>query len=117
MVLSIKFGKSMTSQTCAFEKSSSGQWPSLQLERQRKPALLAFKCVNGLTPFIFKEYFKRVSHGRGTRGDSAYETHSAAKRSNAVLRKRMRSATDKSQISNGYMQKHKREKKASLFLQ
>ena len=72
MVLSIKFGKSMTFQTCAFEKSSSGQWPSLQLqlERQRKAALLAFKCVNGLTPFIFKEYFKRVSHGRGTRGDS-----------------------------------------------
>ena len=48
---------------------------------------------------------------------SAYETHSAVKRSNAVLRKRMRSATDKNKIYNGYIQKHKREKKASLFLQ
>ena len=46
----------------------------------------------------------------------AYETHSAVKRPNAVLCKRMRSATDKSKINSGCMQKHTREK-AALFLQ
>ena len=47
----------------------------------------------------------------------AYETHSAVKRSNALLCKRMRSATDKSKIKYGCMQKYKREKKAALFIQ
>ena len=46
-----------------------------------------------------------------------YETHSTVKRPNDVLCKRMCSATDKSKIDNGCMQKHKREKKAALFLQ
>ena len=46
-----------------------------------------------------------------------YETHSAVKRPNAFLCKDMRSATDKSKINNGCMQKHKREKEATLFLQ
>ena len=49
--------------------------------------------------------------------DSAYETHSAVKRPNAALCKRMRSVTDKSKINNGCMQKQKREKKAALLLQ
>ena len=48
--------------------------------------------------------------------DNSYETHSAVKRPNAVLCKRMRSATDKSKINSGCMQKHTREK-AALFLQ
>ena len=47
----------------------------------------------------------------------SYETHSAVKRPNAVLCKRMRSATDKSKINSGCMQKHTREKKAASFLQ
>ena len=47
----------------------------------------------------------------------SYDTHSAVKRPNAVFSKRMRSATDKSQINNGWMQKHTRENKAALFLQ
>ena len=50
-------------------------------------------------------------------GQISYETHSAVKWSNAVLCKRMRSATDKSKINSGCMQKHAREKKAALFLQ
>ena len=50
-----------------------------------------------------------------TKSHITYETHSAVKRPNAVLCKRMRSATDKSKISSVCMQKHKREKKAALF--
>ena len=46
---------------------------------------------------------------------ATYETHSAVKRPNAVLCKRMRSATDKIKINSGCMQKHTREKKAALF--
>ena len=46
-----------------------------------------------------------------------YKTHSAVRRSNTAICKRMRSATDKSKISNGCIQKHKREKRAALFLQ
>ena len=57
-------------ETCAFGKSSSGQWPSMQSERQRKAALFAYKCVNGITPYIFKDCFKKVSHCKGTRGDT-----------------------------------------------
>ena len=57
-------------ETCVFGKSFSGQWPSLQSERQRKAALFAYKCVNGTTPYIFKDNFKKVSHGKGTRGDT-----------------------------------------------
>ena len=57
-------------QTCAFGKSSSGQWPSLQSERQRIAALFAYKCVNGWTQNIFKDYFKKASHGKGTRSDA-----------------------------------------------
>ena len=44
-----------------------------------------------------------------------YETHSAVKRSNAVLCKRMHSATEKSKTNSGCMQKHTREKRAALF--
>ena len=36
--------------------------------------------------------------------NTPYETHSAMKRPNAVFSKRMRSATDKSKINNGWMQ-------------
>ena len=46
----------------------------------------------------------------------SYETHSAVKRPNAIFSKRMRSATDKSKINSGCMQKHTREKKCALFL-
>ena len=46
---------------------------------------------------------------------SSYETHSAVKRPNAVLYQRMRSATDKSKINSGCMQKHTRENKAALL--
>ena len=45
----------------------------------------------------------------------AYETHSAVTRPNAVFSKRMRSATDRSKINNGWMQKHTRENKDALF--
>ena len=55
-----------------------------------------------------------VRRGQSTT-QMAYETHSAVKRSNAVLCKRMLSATDKSKICSGCMQKHTREKKAVLF--
>ena len=47
----------------------------------------------------------------------AYETHSAVRRPNAVLCKRMRGATDKSKSYDGCMEKNKREKKAALSLQ
>ena len=57
------------------------------------------------------------NRGRQRISFDPYETHSAVKRPNAVLCKRMRSATDKSKINNGCMQKHKREKNAALFLQ
>ena len=50
-------------------------------------------------------------------GQLTYETHSTMKRSNAILCTRMRSATDRSKIDNGCMQKHTREKRAALFLQ
>ena len=65
------------------------------------------------------QLFKRVSSFLSLKKFyvKPYETYSAVKRSNAVLCKRMRSATDKSKIDNGCMQKHKREKKAALFLQ
>ena len=43
------------------------------------------------------------------------ETHSAVKRPNVILCKRMRSATDESKIINGCMQKHKGEKMAAIF--
>ena len=48
--------------------------------------------------------------------EGPYETHSAVKRPNAVVCKCMR-ATDKGKINSGCMQKHTREKKATLFLQ
>ena len=41
----------------------------------------------------------------------SYESHSAVKRSNAILCTRMRSATDRSKINNGCTQKHKRERR------
>ena len=53
-----------------FGKSTSSYWPSLQSERQRKAAVFTYKCVNGLTPPIFKDYFTKISHGKGTRGDA-----------------------------------------------
>ena len=46
----------------------------------------------------------------------SYETHSAVKRSNAVLRKRMRSATYKSKINNGfYAESQGREEGLIIF--
>ena len=44
-----------------------------------------------------------------------YETHSAVKRPNAVLCKRMRSATDKRQIKNGNMQRHTKEEEDCII--
>ena len=44
------------------------------MERQRKATLFAYKSVNGLTPYIFKDYFKKVSHGKGTRGDTVLQS-------------------------------------------
>ena len=57
-------------ENCVFGKSTSSYWPSLQSERQRKAAVFTYKCVNGLTPPIFKDYFTKISHGKGTRGDA-----------------------------------------------
>ena len=48
-------------------------------------------------------------------GIESYETHSAVKRPNAVLCKRMRSATDESKSNNCCMQKHKRERRPHYF--
>ena len=58
-----------------------------------------------------------VARWARVRTQTVCETHSGVKRPNAVLFKRQRSAADKSKINSGCMQKHKREKKAALFLQ
>ena len=59
---------------------------------------------------------KRAAEGEAPRKFLTYQTHSAVKRPNAVLSKRMRNSTDKSKSSNGCMQKHKKAR-AALFLQ
>ena len=64
-----------------------------------------------------KTIFSETSGIHSSLKTVSYETHSAVKRSNAVLCKRMRGATDKSRINSGCMQKHTREKKAALLLQ
>ena len=51
-------------ETSVFGKACSGKWPSLQSERHRKAALFAYKCIHGLTPDVFKDYFEKVNHGK-----------------------------------------------------
>ena len=57
-------------ETSVFGKACSGKWPSLQSERHRNAALFAYKCIHGLTPDVFKDYFEKVNHGKRTRGDA-----------------------------------------------
>ena len=40
------------------------------LKRHRKAASFAYRCVNGLKLYIFKDYFKTLSYGKVTRGDT-----------------------------------------------
>ena len=45
------------------------QLPSVNAIRNRSCALAVFKCLNGLAPKAFEEYFKQVSQGKCTRAN------------------------------------------------
>ena len=49
---------------------NSVQLPSVNAIRNRSCALAVFKCLNGLAPKAFEDYFKKVSHGKCTRANN-----------------------------------------------
>ena len=53
---------------------NSVQLPSVNAIRNRscalERALAVFKCLNGLAPKAFEDYFKKVSHGKCTRANN-----------------------------------------------
>ena len=53
-------------ETYLFGEASSGQWPSLRSERQRNASLFTYKCVNGLIPDVFEDYFEKSNYGKET---------------------------------------------------
>ncbi len=49
---------------------NSVQLPSVNAIRNRSCALAVFKCLNGLAPKAFEDYFKKVSHGKCTHANN-----------------------------------------------
>ena len=49
---------------------NSVRLPSVNTVRNRSCALAVFKCLNGLAPKAFEDYFKKVSHGKCTRANN-----------------------------------------------
>ena len=50
-------------------KRNSVKLPSINHIRNKMCAIEVFKCLNGISPPHYKEYFKRLGHCKGTRGN------------------------------------------------
>ena len=50
-------------------RRNSVKLPSINRIRNRICAVEVFKCLNGLAPPDFMEYFQRVKHSKATRGN------------------------------------------------
>ena len=50
-------------------KRNSVKLPSINHIRNKMCAIEVFKCLNGISPPDYKEYFKRLGHCKGTRGN------------------------------------------------
>ena len=46
-------------------------WDNLAEVRNGRAAIDVFKCLNGLSPEQFTQYFKRHQHGKDTRGNNS----------------------------------------------
>lgn len=46
-------------------------WDKVAEVRNRRVAIDVFKCLNGLSPEEFSQYFKRHQHGKDTRGNNS----------------------------------------------
>ena len=51
-------------------QSNSVQLPTVQQICNKNCAVDVFKCLNGLAPSVYKDYFTRTSHTRSTRGNN-----------------------------------------------
>ena len=51
-------------------QSNSVQLPAVQQIRNKNCAVDVFKCLNGLAPSVYKDYFTRTCHTRSTRGNN-----------------------------------------------
>ena len=46
-------------------------WDKVAAVRNRRATMDVFKCLNGLSPDQFKQFFKRHQHGKDTRGNNS----------------------------------------------
>ena len=51
-------------------QSNSVQLPTVQQIRNKNCAVDVFKCLNGLAPSVYKDYFTRTCHTKSTRGNN-----------------------------------------------
>ena len=57
-------------QSRALEKLITNQVPSISYVRNKRCALEVFKCLNGLPPCMFPDYFMKTSHSKETHGNN-----------------------------------------------
>jgi hypothetical protein len=51
-------------------QSNSVQLPTVQQIRNKNCAVDFFKCLNGLVPSVYKDYFTRTCHTKSTQGNN-----------------------------------------------
>ena len=46
--------------------STANILPNINHQRNKRCAVEVFKCLNGLSPCLFDDYFVKISHSKGT---------------------------------------------------